>query len=166
MAVVNLTGNVTTQLDASPAVRVDTAPLRGRKRIVTDFVTVGTGDLATSTYRLGRVFSADIVTSMKLFNVAQSGFTSASVGLYQTAVNGGLVLAAACYALNISLASGTTTGTELAFAVRTLDKSQQKVWADGALTADSLRQYDIVLTANTIGTAGGLVMLQTEVVID
>jgi hypothetical protein len=166
MAVVNLTGSVTTQLDSSPAVRVDTAPLRGRKRIVTDFVTVGTSDNATSTYRLGRVFSADLVTSLKLFNVAQTGFTSATVGLYQTAVNGGGALAAACYATGISLASGTTTGTELAFAVRTLDKSQQKVWADGGLTADSLRQYDIVLTATTIGTAGGLVMLQTEVVID
>lgn len=166
MAVVNTTGNVTTQLDASPPLRVDTAPLRGRKRIVTDFATVGTTDSATSTYRLGRVFSSDMVTSMKLFNVAQAGFTSASVGLYQTAVNGGLVLAAACYALNISLASASTTGTELAFAVRTLGLSQQKVFADGGLAADSLRQYDVVLTANTIAAVGGLIMLQTEVVID
>lgn len=166
MAVVNLTGNVITQLDAPQPVRVDTAPLRGRKRIITDFVTVGTSDNATSTYRLARVFSGDLVTSLKLFNVAQTGFTSASLGLYQIAANGGAVLAAACYALNISLAAASTTGTELAFAVRTLNLSQQKVFADGGLPADTVRQYDIVLTANTIGTAGGLIMLQTEVSVD
>lgn len=166
MAVVNTSGAITTQLDAPQPTRVDTAALRGRKRIVTDFATVGTTDSATSTYRLGRVNSSDLVTSLKLFNVAQAGFTSASIGLYQTAMNGGAVVAVACYALNISLASASTIGTELAFAVRTLDKSQQKVWADAGLTADPLRQYDIVLTANTIAAVGGLIMIQTEVEID
>lgn len=166
MGVVNTTGVNSSLLDGFPPVRVDTAGLRSRKRIVIDFATVQTTDTATSTYRLGRIYSSDIVTSMKLFNVAQAGFTSASIGLSQTLANGSALLSVACYANAISLAAASNTGTEVAFAVKTFDKSLQKVWQDAGATLDPLRFFDVTLTANTIAAVGGLIMIQTEVSID
>lgn len=166
MAVVTTAGANTTLLNGAPPVRVDVAGLRSRKRVIIDYATVGTTDAAGSTYALGRIWSGDVVTSLKLYNVAQAGFTSATVGLYQTAANGGAALSAACYATGISLATASTVGTELAYAVRTLNLSLQKVWADGGLTADSLRFYDVTLVATTIAAVGGLIMIQTEVSLD
>jgi hypothetical protein len=154
MAVVNVSGTNVGNLDAAPPVVNDVTLMGARVRSQVETVEITNGDSIGSTYRLGRIPSNATVLSIRLYCDAITS-AAADIGLYQTAANGGAVVDADAYASAVSLAAASTTGTEVAFEQRNVDRVRNKVWNDAGLAADSIRHYDLVATLTAAATATG-----------
>ena len=133
----NANSDLVTNFVAVPQVLNPAQQLQGVKRIAQGTVALASGDLgANDTVMLAPIPSNASITSIKLFNDAlDSGTTNtADVGLYTTAL---AVVDADAYASVItSLRSAVTTGTEVAFEARDINKMGQKVWQDAGLSSD------------------------------
>lgn len=165
MAVVTVRSQLITNIVASPPVQNPVTQENARQRTSAGVVTVTNGDSIASQYKLARVMSHWRIIGLRLFNAAiTSG--AGSLGLYRTDADGGAVVVAAAYASAISIASATTTGTELLFSARTIDKLTNLVWQDAALSADPRLAYDIVLTLTAAATATGLLALDLSFAVD
>jgi hypothetical protein len=154
MAVVTISGTNVANLDAAPPVVNDVTLMGARVRSQVETVEITNGDSIGSTYRLGRIPSNATVLSIRLYCDAITS-AAADIGLYQTAANGGAAVDADAYASAVSLASASTTGVEVAFEQRNVDKVRNKVWNDAGLAADSIRHYDLVATLTAAATATG-----------
>ena len=160
MAVVNTLDQTITDLDATPIVLANTRDYGGRVRRVVGTIEIAVADDDLSTFRMVRVHSSWSVHSIKTFQDAITGFTSADIGLYQTAANGGAVLDVDAYASAVNLATADVVGTERAFEARDIANVKQQVFQDAGLVADNDRFLDLTITANTLGaTAGTLTMV-------
>lgn len=167
MAVVNTLSTNVTAADAAPVTQVPVAVSGGVVRQIIDTVAVAAADDDTSTFRVARVHSSWRITSIKIFNDAITSGTSYDLGLYQTAANGGAVVDVDAYGSAIDLSSARTTAPlEAAFEARNITAIQQTVFQDAGLTTDSNRFYDLVLTANTIGSAAGDITVIVQYTID
>lgn len=162
MAVVNTLGTIVTNADASPPVHTPANRSGNKVRAQQDTVAKAAGDSDTSTFRVGRIFSSDVLVTMTLFNDALTGATDIDVGLYDTAANGGAAIDADCYADGISLASASTAGTSLTFKKRNITTAGQAVWQDAGLSSDPQKWMDVVVTANTAGGAAGDISLISQ----
>ena len=58
-----------------------------------------------------------------------------------------------CYATSITLGQAATAFTEYAFEQRDINKTGQRVWQDGGVTADPKGLYYLSCTVATAGTA-------------
>lgn len=154
MALVNVSGTNVGNLDAAPPVVNDVTLMGARVRSQVETVEVTNGDSIGSTYRLGRIPSNATVLSIRLYCDAITG-AAADIGLYQTAANGGAAVDADAYGSAVSIATASTTGTEVAFEQRNVDRVRNKVWNDAGLAADSIRHYDLVATLTAAATATG-----------
>jgi len=167
MAVVNVKGAALTNAESTPIVNNDVTLVGGRVRRIVETVEVGASDSNGSTYRIARIHSSWCVSSIKVFNDAITSGTSFDIGVYQTGANGGAVVDADAYASAVDLSSARTTAPlEAAFEARNIDKLRNKVWQDAGLTVDPRREYDLVITANTIGSSGGTVSVAVDYTID
>lgn len=166
MAVVNTLSNNITNLDSSPPVQPRVGLQGGRLRRILDTLEVAAADDDTSTYRLARVHSSWQLPEIIIFNDAITAGTSYDIGLYQTAANGGAVVLVGAYATAIDLSSANKTGTNQAFEARDIANIQKRVWEDAGLTTDPIRFYDLVATANTVGTAAGTISVAVGYVND
>lgn len=154
MALVNVSGTNVGNLDAAPPVVNDVTLMGARVRSQVETVEVTNGDSIGSTYRLGRIPSNATVLSIRLYCDAITG-AAADIGLYQTAANGGAAVDADAYGSAVSIATASTTGTEVAFEQRNVDRVRNKVWNDAGLAANSIRHYDLVATLTAAATATG-----------
>lgn len=161
MGVVNTKSNRVTLAEATP-IKPQPAALNGgiRKSII-GYVAVAAGDDNNSVYRICRVHSSWVIQSIKVFCTAITDGTDYNVGLYQTAENGGADADENCYADAITLASALA-GSEVAYEARALTACENRVWQDAGASADTKRFYDLCLTAVTVGTAAGTIMVQVE----
>lgn len=119
---------------------------------------VGAGDDDTSTYRLLRLPSNARVLSLKLFCTAITAGTSYDFGLFAASST---VKSAACYASAVDLSSALS-GVEVGFEARLLTAHRNKVWQDAGDSSDDGSAYDLVASANTVGTAAGTIMVICE----
>ena len=154
----NANSDLVTNFVAVPQVLNPAQQLQGVKRIAQGTVALVAGDLgANDTVMLAPIPSNASITSIKLFNDAlDSGTTNtADVGLYTTAL---AVVDADAYASVItSLRSAVTTGTEVAFEARDINKMGQKVWQDAGLSSDPALTYFVGISFPAAGdTAGDL----------
>ena len=154
----NANSDLVTNFVAVPQVLNPAQQLQGVKRIAQGTVALASGDLgANDTVMLAPIPSNASITSIKLFNDAlDSGTTNtADVGLYTTAL---AVVDADAYASVItSLRSAVTTGTEVAFEARDINKMGQKVWQDAGLSSDPALTYFVGISFPAAGdTAGDL----------
>jgi hypothetical protein len=145
---------------------VDAAIGNGKLRSQCDLVEIAAADDDTSVYRFARVHSSWRISEILKYSDAITGGTAFEVGLHQTAANGGAVVDADAYASAVNLTSADTTGTNLAFEARNIDKIQNRVWQDAGLTSDPNRYYDLTMTGTTVGTAAGTVALEVRYVIE
>lgn len=125
---------------------------------------VASGDDDTSTYRLMRLPGRAVVKSIRLFNAAITAGTDYDFGLYAVgASDNGAVADADCYASNVDL-SAAHVGTEIGFEARALTAHRQKVWEDAGAGSDPGEgtYYDLVATANTVGSANGSILVLVE----
>lgn len=157
MAVVTLKSAQITAADAGQL--VNAALAGGSVESFVGLSALANGDSIGSTYRLARIPSNARMCALSVFCTAiTSG--AADVGLYQTAANGGAVVDADFFIAAQSIASASPGlnvigGNALAPANR-----EKRIWEALGLTADPLRQYDVVLTLTAATTAAGTAGLE------
>jgi hypothetical protein len=165
MAVVNVLSPLITNRDATPRTINPVTTDGARMRTKVARVEVTNGDSIASTFRLFSIPSNARVHGLKLFCDAITS-AAADVGLYQTTANGGAVVDADAYASAQTIATANKLGIEVAFEQRDIDKAEQRVWQDAALTADPTREYDIVATLTAAATATGTLVAMLEYAVD
>lgn len=159
MATVNTKSTQITNGDAGPTTLTNNQIVCGRVLSAVGTLELAAADDDTSTYRFVRVHSSWLILSVKVFCDAITSGSSFDCGLYQTAANGGAVVDVDLFASAVSLTSAITVGTEIRFEAADIAGIEKPVWELAGLTYDPNRWYDVVLTANTVGSAAGTVTL-------
>lgn len=152
-AVANTKSAAITNADATPATFNNSAVVKGQKLMAVGTVETTTDDDTNSVYRLVRIPSNAVISSIKLFNDDLDSGTSAvfKCGLHQTAANGGAVVDVDLFATALaSLQAAVTTGTEIRFAALDVNGVAKRVWELLGLSADTAREYDLTITATTV----------------
>lgn len=157
MGVVNTKATVVTNADTVAHIPNNPHLMGADLQAAVGTVTIAASDSNTSTYRLSRVKSGYRVHSIRIQNDAITGGTSFQLGLYDTAANGGAVVSANLFATALDLSAGNVAGTDVAFQNNSVGNVEKRIWELLALSADPFKDYDLVLTAVTIGTSGGKV---------
>jgi hypothetical protein len=170
MAIVNTISTTLTNLQADPIVVGDVRHQHGRLRIKSETLAVAAADDDTSTYRFFRVGSGDSIKSIRCYCDAIAGGSDYDCGLYT--IDGGAVVDADLYADGVTLVTAvpavphvaaTAAYLELRFADATtanINDVNNRVFEDLGLATDPHLEYDVVLTANTVGTGAGDITLQ------
>ena len=163
----NVNTDIVTNFVATPPVKNDSQQLHGAKRIAQGTIALAAGDLsATDTVMLAPVPTNASITSIKLFNDdLDSGSTNTTdVGLYTTAI---AAVDDDAYASAITdLRGAVTTGTEVAFEARNINKMGQKVWEDAGQSSDPGGYYYVGLLFDAAGDTAGDLSFIIEYVID
>lgn len=162
MAVVNTKSTLVTNADASPSTMSGVVVSGGRRRSMVATLEAVSGDSIGSTYRMFRVSSQWRIAEIVLYCDAITT-CAADVGLYNVPGTGsadGSVVDADAYASAQSLASAITTGTNVAFEARNVDKIANQVWQDAGLTSDSGKQYDLALTLTAAAGSAGTISVE------
>jgi hypothetical protein len=157
MAVVNTLATAVSNADAQPMVVNPAYAQNGPLKRFGGTVEKAAGDSDTSTYRIARLRSGDVLHTMTLFNDALAGATSVKVGLYRTAADGGAAVSDALFATGLSLASASTTGTSILFNNQDIANVNKRLWEALGLSADPQIEYDLVVTLATAGGAAGTI---------
>ena len=152
----NVNTDLVTNFVAVPQVLNSAQQLHGVKRVAQGTIALAAGDLsATDTVMLAPIPSNASITSIKLFNddLDSSTVITADVGLYKQDLS---VVDADAYASAItSLRAAVTTGTEVAFEARNINKMGQKVWQDAGLTSDPALTYFVGIGFPAAGDQAG-----------
>jgi len=167
MATVNTTATAITNADAQPKSFTPANVAGAYLREAVGTVEVAAADDDGSTYRFARIRSSARMSSISVFNDAITGGTSYDVGLYRTAKDGGAVVSAALFASALDLSSASAVaGTEALTeaTVTNIDKIEKPIWQLLGLSADPMIDYDLTLTANTVGTAAGTISVRARYV--
>jgi len=125
---------------------------------------VAAADDDTSKYRIAKLPSSVIVKNIEIRNDAVTAGTDYDVGIYQTSENGSAVVDADFFADALDLSSAHICGSELS-GIKDLpveDSSEALYEMLGVSLGDEPEYYDLVLTANTVGTAAGTVAVLIE----
>ncbi len=165
MAVVNTKSTIVTNKDATPPKANDNVLDGGRLKGFHATVEVAAADDDGSTLRMFRVHSSWLISRLEVFNDAITAGTSYDVGLYQTAENGGAVKAATAYASVVDMSTARVVPLDVTFEARNIDQMEKRVWQDAGDASDPNRFYDVVLRANTIGTAAGTISMRMQAMV-
>jgi hypothetical protein len=155
MAVVNTKSAAITNADASPPVSNNRATDGGFQQVKVGSVAIAAADDDTSVYRMVRLPSNAIITSLVRYNDAITGGTSYGLGVYQTAENGGAVVSATTFAATVDISAGTVSGVNQRFTTALSTTIGQRLWEILALASDPNRDYDICWTSVTNGSGAG-----------
>ena len=163
----NVNTDIVTNFVATPSVKNDSQQLHGVKRIAQGTIALAAGDLSASdTVMLAPVPTNASISSIKLFNDdLDSGTTmTTDVGLYTTAI---AAVDDDAYASAITdLRGAVTTGTEVAFEARNINKCGQKVWEDAGQSSDPGGYYYVALTFDAAGDTAGDLSFVIEYTVD
>lgn len=135
------------------------------------FATVATVEVAAaddnnSVYRMVRVPSGARIHSIAIVSDAITAGTSYDVGVYKTAGDGaGAVVDADLFAAALDLSFGNTAPVDITYAARDIADIEKRLWELLGLTSDPHKDYDICLTAGTVGTGAGTISLRVEYVV-
>ena len=116
MAVVALKSTAVTNATATPVVANSCNVVRGNLRESQGFANIGSGDSATSTYRLFRIRSSDRASLIRIYAPDIGTTTTADLGLYdKNDVASGAVVDADFFASAVVLNAGAVNGSDLTF---------------------------------------------------
>ena len=163
----NVNTDIVTNFVATPSVKNDSQQLHGVKRIAQGTIALAAGDLsAGDTVMLAPVPTNASISSIKLFNDdLDSGTTNTvDVGLYSTAI--AAVDDDAYAAASQVLRTASTTGNEMAFLARNINKCGQKVWQDAGQSSDPGGYYYVALTFDAAGDTAGDLSFVIEYTVD
>lgn len=155
MAIVNTKATALTNADTKPAVFTGSYIAGGRLRQIVGSVEVAAGDDNGSVYRLARVWSGWRIASVRLFNDAITDGTAYDLGIAGT--DDGAAVDDDAYASALDLSSADSDGAEVAFEARDIADASNRVFEDAGLGEDPHQWYDLVLTADTVGTGAGTI---------
>lgn len=162
MPVANTKALAISNADATPPILTNRAIAGGPKFVALGTVEVAAADDDGSVYRLVRVPSNAVLTSVVVFNDAITGGTAYHVGFYQTAGNGGAVAEVDIIATSVNLTTASTVGVEVLFEDLNIADIGKRVWEVIGLTSDPQRHYDLALNGATVGTAAGTISVRVE----
>lgn len=160
MAIVNTkTAAITAQDLANDTRATNGKPLH----VVTGVVEVAAGDDDGSTYRILRLPSEAILTSLSIASDALGTAAAYEVGVYEVEDNGGAAVDADEFGSSISLVSAVAW-TEILEEAAPTDKEKigKPLWERLGLTSDPGKSYDIVATGTTAGDAAGSICLRAN----
>jgi hypothetical protein len=159
----NANSDLVTNFVAVPQVLSSAQQLHGVKRVAAGTIALAVADLgANDTVMLAPIPSNASITSIKIFNddLDSSTTNTADVGIYKQDLS---VVDADAYASAITtLRSANTTGVEVAFEARDINKCGQKVWQDAGLSSDSGLTYFVGLSFPGAGDTAGDVSFVIE----
>ena len=163
----NVNTDIVTNFVATPQVKNDSQQLHGVKRIAQGTIALAAGDLsATDTVMLAPIPTNASISSIKLFNDdLDSGSTNTTdVGLWTTDI---VAVDDDAYASAITdLRAAVTTGTEVAFEARNINKCGQKVWEDAGQSSDPGGYYYVGLLFDAAGDTAGDLSFVIEYTVD
>lgn len=163
MGVVNTLGANITKLDSTPLVPVPNNIMDAAVYVQVDTVSVAAADSDTSTYRMARLHSSDVPVHIWLYNDSVPGGTDYDLGGYDCARLGGAVIDVNNIATTIDMSvAHTTSPLDLLHKTNDIVQTQYPLWQILGLSADPQKEIDLVLTANTVGTAQGDITLVVE----
>jgi hypothetical protein len=126
----------------------------GQIHSITSIVSIATNDSATSTWRIARLPSNALLHQLTVSTTAQTGSTDFDIGIaYNPDKVSGAVIDVDCLADGLTLATASRALDGLKDV--SITNSAKELWELAGLSADPKCSLDILLTANTIGTAGG-----------
>lgn len=167
MAVVNTLDASISNPAASPVVLNDARNEGGYGRHFLGTVEVAAADDDTSTYRLLTVKSNMVLLSLSLLNDAITAGTSYDFGLYYNSTKLAGVVVPNCVALfasavDLSAAHGATGALDITYeaTATNIDSLKKRLWELAGLTSDPDCLFDIVATANTVGSSAGTISLR------
>jgi hypothetical protein len=162
MAVVSLSSTQITNRDASTRVLNNSRISRGSMLVSCGFVETSAADSIGSKYKLCSVPSNARIHSVLLSCDALGGTSAGDIGIYQTTDNGGAVVDADFFSAAKTLVSVLKNADVTFDNTGGLDRAEgeKPLWEALGLSADSKRDYDIVITITTATTDAGSVFLQ------
>ena len=122
---------------------------------------VASGDDNNSVYRVCRIRSNDVLTSVVRTNDAITGGTNYDIGIYTKGV-GGAVVDRDLFADGLDLSSAGTNVES--FSTKDAATVGQKVWELLGLSSDPSLEYDLAVTGVTVGTGNGDIGLEIFIV--
>lgn len=156
MAVANTKSTAITNRDAIPRVPCAAHLVRGTLFQAVGAVEVLAADDDGSVYRLARVRSSDRISNIFIANDAITGMTDCDVGIYRTAADGGAVVSKDVFADGVTFASALDYRDLLNNDEATdIAEVEMLVWQRLGLTSDPQVEYDVCVTANTVGSGAG-----------
>ena len=159
MAVANTKSTAISNADAQP--RVANSPHLEKSPLIESVATVeiAAADDDNSVLRLFRVPSNARISQLLFANDTLTGATSFDVGIYQTAANGGAVADSDLFLSAVDFSTARAQFADLSHesASNNIADCEKRIWELLALTADPHRDYDICITALTIGSGAGTV---------
>lgn len=155
MAVVNVK---TTKITAEDLAGEKLASAGKPEIVLTGTVEAANGDSIASTYRLIRVPSNFVITSLRLAWDALGGSAAGDIGVYQVAAYGGAVVDADEFASAVALSSAGAWTDELEEAAAAdIAKIGQAIWERIGESADTGRAYDIAVTLTAASGAAATI---------
>ena len=155
MAVEDLKSSAITNADATPLVLTNARIMAGAMREAIGTKQASASASIGSTYRLCRVPSnariSQVIASCDAFDTTGA----ADIGIYQTAENGSAVVDADFFAsallMTTALPNTVCTHESGVFGIEDVEKP---LWEALGLSADSMRDYDVVMTLTAANGAG------------
>lgn len=129
---------------------------KGNLQIIQATATVASADNDGDVYRMFTLPSRAVPLFAIIRNTAITGGTDYDLGVFSYSA-GGAVLDADILIDGRSMA---TAGTSLVHLPNAVGDSNKALWELAGLTVDDGRLIDIALTANTVGTADGTIIVE------
>jgi hypothetical protein len=128
---------------------------------IKEVVEIKSTDSDGSTYIVGLLQGNAVIHDIKIDNDAITGGTDYDLGIYELPeTNDGAVIDKDCFMDGQSLASASVDIN--GFSAVSKVNSGKQVWELAGLTESNSKLYRLVLTANTVGSANGYVVVKTE----
>lgn len=167
MATVSVSSTQITNRDATPRVLNNSRISKGAMQVSCGYAESSAADDIGSKYKMCSVPSNARIHSVLLSCDSVGTAGAADIGIYQTTDNGGAVVDADFFKAAQSLVtalknSDVTFGNTGGLGV---EEGEMPLWQALGLTADSKRDYDIVLTVTTATVSAGSIFLQAAYVI-
>lgn len=161
MATVSVSSTQITNRDASPRVMSQARISKGSLLSSCGTLETTAADSIGSKYKLAQIPSNARVAQVLLSCDSLGTAGAADIGIYQTTDNGGAVVDAdhfaSAQALTSALKNSDVTHESGVYGVEDIEKP---LWEALGLSADSKRDYDVVLTLTTATIDAGTVSLQ------
>lgn len=165
MAVENVKTTWVSNADATPIVLTNDFQSIDGEAVTMGAVVMAASASNGSTYRIGRIPSNAVVTSVAVAVDPNTSMTSTKLGVLETAANGagvagGVAGSDTIFSSAVDLHLGLTIFTNqlaprVAGASASIANYGKRVWELLGLTTDPGRDYDLVFTQTTAGSSGG-----------
>lgn len=146
--------------DAVNTIKVSGSPVK----LIRKVIAIAAADDDTSKFLIAQLPAGAILLDIKVHNSAITAGTDYDIGLYNSVENGGAVISKDIFGNGLDLSSAHAYGSSLnGMSALTVGLGTKRVFehvntAGGTTLSSGERAvYDLVLTANTIGTAAGTI---------